>query len=122
MLYRVTGRNKQTNEPMVLQVEATNKTAADLKASAEGMNVTGVEVAEIQPPPAVYASDSVPRGQGPPDGSTPDAAGGTRKLVVLAVMLVALSLLAYYAMFGTLHKSIPPPPSDPTAAATDASE
>jgi hypothetical protein len=82
MLFRVTGTNRDTNAPMVLDIEAVSRGAAEIKAQARGMLVSGMEDITAD---AVAHPTSTHRGEGPAEGTTPDsggrdAAGGMRRL------------------------------------------
>src|SRR5690349_1036658 len=43
MLFRVTGTNRDTNAPMVLEIDAVSRGAAEIKAQARGMVVTSID-------------------------------------------------------------------------------
>ena len=105
MLFRVRGTNKDTNALMVLDVEAANKSAAEYKAQSRGMIITSIEdvtAAAANPPTSVH------RGEGPPDGSTPDT-GGTRNLVVFAAVLVTAAVIGYFTLPFVLQKNVVAP-------------
>ncbi len=106
MLYRVSGTNKDTNAAMVLDIDAPSKAAAELKASARGMSVTGVE--DLGPSAANHPT-SAHRGEGPSDGATPDS-GGMRNLVIIVTLLVASALIGYFTLPALLQRGVAAPP------------
>jgi hypothetical protein len=112
MIYRVTGANKDTNAPMVLDIDATNKAAAELKASARGMAVTDVQELACN---TADRPTSVHRGEGPAEGSTPDS-GGMRNLIVVTVVLVALVIIGYFMLPMVLQRNVVSPPPATQAA------
>jgi hypothetical protein len=112
MLFRVRGTNKDTNALMVLDIEAANRSAAEYKAQARGMNVTDVE--DVTAAQASHPT-SVHRGEGPPPGSTPDS-GGMRNLIVFAVVFVAAAVTGYFLLPITLQNNVAAPPPATTQA------
>ena len=104
MLFRVRGTNRDTNAPMVLDIEAVSRGAAELDAQSRGMAVTGIE--DITAGAAAHPT-SVHRGEGPA-GGTPDT-GGTRNLIIATVLLLTLALVGYFSLPTVLQKNIVTP-------------
>ena len=106
MLFRVTGTNRDTNAPMVLDIEAVSRGAAEIKAQARGMLVSGTEDITAD---AVAHPTSTHRGEGPADGTTPDS-GGMRSIIVVAVVLVVLAVIGYFSLPALLQRNVVTPP------------
>src|SRR5688572_8840731 len=105
MLYRVRGTNKDTNALMVIDIEANGRADAEFKAGACGMIVTAIEDITAE---AADRPTSEHRGEGAPDGSTPDS-GGMRNLIAFAAVLVAVVLIAYFTLPAILQKNVVQP-------------
>ena len=112
MVYRVSGTNKDTNAAMVLDIDAPSKAAAELRASARGMHVTDVQDLA---PSGIHPPTSVHRGEGPPEGTTPDS-GGTRNLLIAVALFIALAVIGYFTLPALLQRNVSTPlstqPSD----------
>jgi hypothetical protein len=106
VLFRVTGTNRDTNAPMVLDIEAVSRGAAEIKAQARGMLVSGTE--DITADASAHLT-STHRGEGPADGTTPDS-GGMRSIIAVAVVLVLLAVIAYFSLPALLQQNVLPPP------------
>jgi hypothetical protein len=104
MLFRVRGSHKDTNALMVLDIEAVSRPAAEFKAQSRGMIVTGIEDITAE---AANRPTSAHRGEGDP-GSTPDS-GGTRNLIVLAIVLVTIVVMGYFTLPYVLQKEVVAP-------------
>ncbi|MDQ3440992.1 MAG: hypothetical protein M3478_11660 [Planctomycetota bacterium] len=105
MLFRVSGTNRDTNAPMVLDIEAVSRGAAEIKAQARGMAVTGIDDITVE---AADRPTSSHRGEGPAEGTTPDS-GGMRNIIVAAILLVLLALTGYFALPMLLQKNVVTP-------------
>ena len=114
MLFRVRGSNKDTGAMMVIDVEAASKAAATYKAEVRGMVVDSLE--DITAEAGATQPTSKHRGEGPPEGSTPDA-GGTRNLVIFGILIVALVIVLYFTLPLMLQRNVPPPPVTPQSSA-----
>ena len=113
MLFRVTGTNRDTNAPMVLDIEAVSRGAAEIKAQARGILVSGIE--DITADAAAHPT-STHRGEGPAEGTTPDS-GGMRSIIVVAVVLVLLAVIGYFSLPALLQRNVVTPP--PATQATN---
>jgi hypothetical protein len=102
MLFRARGTNKDTNAPMVLDLEAVSRGAAEIKAQARGMIVTDVEDITAA---AMSRPMSTHRGEGPAEGTTPDS-GGMRNLIIVSALLVALAVIGYFTLPIVLQKNV----------------
>jgi hypothetical protein len=102
MLFRVRGTNKDTNALMVLDIEAVSRGAAEIKAQARGMLVSDIEDITAE---AAARPTSSHRGEGPDPGSTPDS-GGTRNLVLVTAVLLALALIGYFTLPTLLQRNV----------------
>ena len=112
MLYRVRGTNKDTHALMVLDIDAVNRSAAEYKAQARGMEVTSIE--DVTAEQAAHPT-SVHRGEGPAPGSTPDS-GGMRNLIIFAVVFVAAAVTGYFLLPITLQSNVTTPSPATTQA------
>ena len=106
MLFRVTGTNRDTNAPMVLEIEAVSRGAAEIKAQARGMLVSGTEDITAD---AVARPTSSHRGEGPAEGTTPDS-GGMRNMIIMTALLVVLAVIGYFTLPTVLQRNVVTPP------------
>ena len=113
MLFRVTGTNRDTNAPMVLEIDAVSRGAAEIKGQARGMVVASVD--DITAEAAAHPT-SVHRGEGPADGTTPDS-GGTRNLIIVTIVLLLLALTGYFMLPTLLQRNVVTPATTTQPAA-----
>jgi len=105
MLFRVTGTNRDTNAPMVLEIDAVSRGAAEIKAQARGMAVASVDDISAE---AAARPTSSHRGEGPAEGTTPDS-GGMRNLIIVTVVILLLALIGYFTLPMVLQRNVVTP-------------